>query len=143
MGGVAEKVFFKSGLEKLGANRAKSMFDFTVKDIDGKPIDLLSYKGNKKAFIITNVACACGLTGEQYTELVELYTAYKDRGLLVIGFPCNQFKNQESQSEEEIKKFVKDKFNVTFPMMEKIEVNGPNTHPLYVYLRNNSELFDK
>lgn len=61
----------------------------------------------------------------------------------MIGFPCNQFKNQESQSEEEIKKFVKDKFNVTFPMMEKIEVNGPNTHPLYAYLRNNSELAEK
>lgn len=117
MGSVAQKATFKSGLEKLVGSRGASLFDFTVKDIDGKPLNLITFKGNKKAFIVVNVACACGLTGEQYTQLVDLYETYKDKGLLVIGFPCNQFNNQESKTEEEIKAFVKDKFNVTFPMM--------------------------
>jgi glutathione peroxidase len=85
--------------------------------------------------IIVNVACKCGLTNDNYAQLQELYAKYKNDGLKILGFPCNQFLGQEPWPESEIKEFVK-KYNVEFDMFSKIDVNGENTHPLYKYLKN-------
>jgi glutathione peroxidase len=84
--------------------------------------------------LIVNVASECGFTG-QYEGLENLYRRYKDRGLVVLGFPCNQFGRQEPGSEQEIKNFCSSKYGVSFPMFSKIDVNGPNAHPLYKYLK--------
>ncbi len=85
-----------------------------------------------------NVACKCGLTSENYTQLQDLYHKYKDEGLQILGFPCGQFMNQEYSSEGEIKDFITKKFFVDFPMLNKVEVNGDKTHPIYKYLKSNS-----
>ena len=91
-----------------------------------------------------NVACACGLTSNNYKQLVQIYEEYKDKGLQIWGFPCNQFGQQESGSEKQIREFISKNFNVGFPVFAKVEVNGANTHPLYKFLRSNSgALFDK
>jgi glutathione peroxidase len=111
--------------------QAQSIYDIKLKDIDGKETTLASYKGNP--FLIVNVASKCGYTG-QYSGLEALYQKYKEKGLVVLGFPCNQFGGQEPGSNEEIKQFCSSKFGVTFPLFDKIEVNGPNRHPLYVKL---------
>lgn len=105
-------------------------------------MQLSSFK-DAKAIIAVNVACACGLTSSNYEQLVALYNQYKDKGLMVWGFPCNQFGQQESGAEKEIRQFITDKFNVHFPVFGKIEVNGAKTHPLYQFFRSNSALFDK
>lgn len=102
-----------------------------VKTIDGATVDLADYKG--KVVLVVNVASACGLT-PQYTGLQELYEKYGEDGLVVLGFPCNQFGAQEPGSESQIKEFCSSKYKVTFPMFSKIEVNGPGAAPLYQYL---------
>ena len=102
-----------------------------VTTIDGKSMNLDTYKGN--VVLVVNVASRCGLT-KQYKELQEVYTKYKDKGFVVLGFPCNQFKKQEPGTEAEIKKFCESKYGVTFPMFSKIDVNGDGAHPLYKYL---------
>ncbi len=79
------------------------------------------------------------MTSDNYTELVDLYNQYGNQGLQILGFPCGQFMNQELATENDIKDFVTDKFKVEFPMFSKIEVNGPNSHPVYIYLKNNTE----
>jgi glutathione peroxidase len=107
---------------------AGSIQDATVKDIDGKEVSLNAYRG--KVLLIVNVASHCGFT-PQYKELEAVYEKYKDNGFVVLGFPCNQFGAQEPGTNEEIKQFCSSKFNVTFPLFDKIEVNGPNRHPLY------------
>jgi glutathione peroxidase len=99
-----------------------------VKTLDGKKSSLASLKG--KALLIVNVASRCGLT-PQYTDLEKLHEEYEDRGFAVVGFPCNQFGEQEPGSAEEIQTFCSTKYGVTFPMFEKIEVNGPGRHPIY------------
>ena len=104
---------------------------FTVRDIDGKEVDLSSYRG--KVLLIVNVASKCGFT-KQYAGLEKLYETYKDRGLVVIGFPANNFGSQEPGTNDEIKAFCTSKFDVTFPMMAKISVKGDDIHPLYKYL---------
>ena len=91
------------------------------------------YKG--KTIIIVNTASKCGLT-PQYEGLEKLYNKYKDKGLVILGFPCNQFANQESGSANEIQEFCQLNYGVTFPMFDKIEVNGKNAHPIFVYLKN-------
>lgn len=131
----------KTGTEKLTPT-ITNFFDFKMKNIQGKEVDFASFKGKTKLFMIVNVACKCGFTGDHYTQLVDLYTKYNKRGLEIFGFPCNQFMSQESGTEEDIEKYVRDNFNVSFPMFSKIEVNGENAHPLYQFLRNNSELYD-
>jgi glutathione peroxidase len=108
-----------------------SPLGFAVKDIDGKPVDLAQYRGN--VVLMVNVASRCGYT-KQYKGLEELYEKYKDRGLVVIGFPANNFGGQEPGSEAEIKEFCTSKFGVSFPMMSKISVAGGDKHPLYKYL---------
>src|SRR6516162_4911900 len=110
---------------------AGSIHDTSVRNIDGQETTLKAYDG--KVLLIVNVASHCGFT-PQYKALEAVYEKYKDKGFAVLGFPCNQFGAQEPGSNEEIKQFCSSKYNVTFPMFDKIEVNGPNRHPLYVTL---------
>ncbi len=109
-----------------------SIYDFEVKTISGEIITMNAFKN--KVLLIVNVASKCGFT-EQYAGLENLYQKYKDKGLVILGFPCNQFMNQEPLNEEEIKSFCSLTYGVTFPMFSKIDVNGENTHPLYQYLK--------
>lgn len=110
---------------------AKSVFDFKVKDINGQEIPLSQYQG--KFLLIVNVASKCGFT-PQYKGLESLSQELKDK-LVVLGFPCNQFGAQEPGDSEEIKNFCSLNYNVSFPLFEKIEVNGSETHPLYQFLK--------
>jgi glutathione peroxidase len=110
---------------------AGSIYELKVKDIDGKYVSLADYKG--KVVLIVNVASKCGLT-PQYKGLESAYEKYKDKGFVVLGFPCNQFAGQEPGTNDEIKKFCSAKYNVSFPMFDKVDVNGENRHPLYVTL---------
>lgn len=109
-----------------------SIYDFEVKTISGEVISMDTF--NNKLLLIVNVASKCGFT-EQYAGLERLYQTYKDKGLVILGFPCNQFMNQEPLNEAEIKSFCSLTYGVTFPMFAKIDVNGENTHPLYKYLK--------
>ena len=108
-----------------------TLYDLSAKTIDGTEQSLRDYAG--KVALVVNVASQCGLT-PQYAGLEELYSTFKDRGLVVLGFPCNQFGGQEPGSEGEIKTFCETKFGVTFPMFGKLDVNGPDRHPLYTFL---------
>ena len=112
--------------------QTSGIYDFTVKDIDGSDVSLDNYKG--KVLLIVNVASQCGLT-PQYEGLEALYLKYKDQGLEILGFPCNQFLGQEPGTNEEIQSFCSLKYNVTFPLFDKIDVNGENESPLYTYLK--------
>jgi glutathione peroxidase len=105
--------------------------DFVVKDIDGKDYDLSQLKG--KVVMVVNVASKCGYT-KQYEGLEKLYKDKKDAGLVIVGFPANNFKGQEPGTNEEIKQFCDSKYGVTFPMMSKISVKGEDQHPLYKML---------
>lgn len=111
----------------------KTIYDIKVKTINGEETTLEQYKGN--VMLIVNVASKCGYT-PQYDGLETLYKKYKDEGLVVLGFPCNQFGSQEPGSEAEIQNFCRVNFGVTFPMFSKINVNGEETHPLYQYLKS-------
>jgi len=111
----------------------QSIYDFKVKTIKGKETTLEPYKG--KVMLIVNVASKCGYT-PQYEGLEILYKKYKEKGLVILGFPCNQFSSQEPGSEAEIQNFCRVNFGVTFPMFAKINVNGDQTHPLYRYLKS-------
>ena len=110
---------------------ADSIYEIPLKDIDGKATTLKPYQG--QVMLIVNVASHCGYT-KQYAGLEALYKKYHFQGLNVLGFPCNQFGGQEPGTAEEIKTFCTSKFDVTFPLFEKLEVNGANRHPLYVLL---------
>jgi glutathione peroxidase len=105
--------------------------DFEARSIDGAPRSLREYSG--KLVLVVNVASRCGLT-PQYTRLEELYGKYRDRGLTVLGFPCNQFGAQEPGTEAEIQEFCSANYGVTFPLFAKIDVNGAARHPLYAFL---------
>lgn len=109
-----------------------SIYDFTVETIDGAPAPLADYRD--KVVLIVNTASQCGFT-RQYAGLEELYRKHRDRGFVILGFPCNQFGAQEPGDEEEIKTFCSLTYDVDFPMMRKIDVNGPKAHPLYAYLK--------
>jgi glutathione peroxidase len=117
---------------------AASIYDIPVKDIDGKAATLNAYKG--KVLLIVNVASRCGFT-PQYTALEATYKKYSDQGFVILGFPCNQFGGQEPGSDEEIKQFCTSKYFITFPMFDKIEVNGANRHPLYELLAGKDSPF--
>jgi len=117
---------------------ATSLYDIPLKDINGKDASLKDYKG--KVMLIVNVASFCGNT-PQYAGLENLYQKYKDKGFVVLGFPCNQFGKQEPGSNEEIKEFCSKKYNVTFPMFDKLEVKGANQHPLYKELSGKDSPF--
>ena len=113
------------------ATVANSVYDFTLKDIDGKEASLAQYRG--KVLLLVNVASRCGYT-PQYEGLEKIYLQYKDRGFVILGFPANNFMGQEPGTNEEIKSFCSLKYNVTFPMFSKISVKGDDIHPLYKYL---------
>jgi len=111
---------------------AKSVFDFTVKDINGQEVSLSQYKG--KFLLIVNVASKCGFT-PQYTGLEQLFEELKDN-VVVLGFPCNQFGAQEPGDAEEIKNFCSLTYDVKFPLFQKVDVNGSNAAPLYQFLKS-------
>jgi glutathione peroxidase len=110
-----------------------SIYDFSAKSLQGKTVALSEYKG--KTLLIVNTASKCGFT-PQYEGLEKLYEKMSARGLTVLGFPCNQFGRQEPGSAEEIGAFCQMNYGVSFPMFDKIEVNGPNAHPLFGFLKS-------
>jgi glutathione peroxidase len=110
-----------------------TIYDFEVTTIDGEPTTLAEYRG--KVLLIVNVASRCGFT-PQYDGLEKLHVQFGDRGLAVLGFPCNQFGGQEPGTETEIKDFCRLNYGVSFPMFAKIAVNGPDAHPLYAFLKS-------
>ena len=117
-----------------GNSMEKNIKQVTVKDIDGKSVKLSDYKG--KVLLIVNVASYCGYT-KQYSGLEQIYKQYKDKGFEILAFPCNQFGEQEPGTNEEIKNFCSSKFDVSFKLFDKIDVNGSNKSPLYSILTDN------
>jgi len=110
----------------------KKFYSFSAKDIKGQLIEMSAYKD--KIVLVVNTASKCGLT-PQYEGLEKLYKEYKDQDLVILGFPCNQFGEQEPGTEAEIQQVCLINYGVTFQMFSKIDVNGANTHPIYVYLK--------
>lgn len=108
------------------------LYDYTVATIHGLETSLASYAGS--VMLIVNTATRCGFT-PQLKDLETLYQTYRDRGFVVLGFPCNQFANQEPGTEKEIEQTCHIQYGVTFPLFAKIDVNGPNAHPLFQYLK--------
>src|SRR5947209_3936903 len=118
---------------------ASTIYDFKMKDIDGKDVSLNDFKG--KVLLVVNVATYCGNT-PQYEALEKLYEADKDKGFAILGFPANEFGQQEPGSNDEVKKFCTSKYNVSFPMFSKIVVKGDGIHPLYQWLVANAPYHD-
>jgi glutathione peroxidase len=116
----------------------KTFYDFTAKDIKGNNVSMSAYKN--KVVLVVNVASKCGYT-PQYEGLETLYKKYQSQDFEILGFPCNQFKNQEPGTAKEIQNFCKVNFGVTFPLFDKIDVNGDITAPLYVYLKKQAPGF--
>jgi glutathione peroxidase len=127
-----------AGAVTMLAAATSSILDIPLKDIDGKDTSLKKYKG--KVVLVVNVASKCGLT-PQYEQLEAIHKKYKAQGFTVIGFPCNDFKEQEPGTAEEIKTFCSTKYNVTFPLMAKLHVKGPEQHPLYTALTGKEAKF--
>jgi glutathione peroxidase-family protein len=117
---------------KFNFSTMTTIYDFQVKTLNGKPFDINSLKD--KVVLIVNTASKCGFT-PQYAGLEELYRKYKDKGLVILGFPCNQFGGQEPGDAEEIGEFCVKNYGVSFPICEKIDVNGDHEYPLYGYLK--------
>ncbi len=116
----------------ISKEKSMNLYDISVKDIDGKEISLSKYKG--KVLLIVNVASKCGFTG-QYKDLENLYAKHKDKEFMILGFPSNQFANQEPGTNEEIKEFCRLTYGVNFDMFSKVDVNGENESPLYTFLK--------
>ena len=114
-------------------NSTETVYEFSATLLDGSTISLDQFRG--QVLLIVNTASNCGFT-PQYAALEQLYRTYKERGFAVLGFPCNQFGAQESGSEAEIGAFCEKNFGVSFPLFAKIEVNGPQAHPLFRFLKN-------
>lgn len=130
------KSILLAALLLLTAPATKTIYDFKPKDIDGKDVSLADYKG--KVVLIVNVASRCGNT-PQYKDLQAAYLKYKDQGLVVLGFPANDFMSQEPGSNAKIKEFCSMEYHVTFPMFSKISVKGKEIDPLYSYLTQKSQ----
>ncbi len=128
---VSSILLAKNFAPTVTTNMAKSIHEFSVKNIDGQEVKLSTYKG--KVALVVNVASKCGYT-PQYDGLQAIYTKYKDQGLVILGFPANNFMGQEPGTNEEIKTFCQTKFNVSFPLFAKISVKGDDMHPLYQFL---------
>jgi glutathione peroxidase len=111
------------------------VYNFSATSLDGRKIPLRTYQG--KVLLVVNTASECGFT-PQYQGLEELYERFRDRGLVVLGFPCNQFGGQEPGDAAAIGTFCRKNYGVSFPMFDKIEVNGPRTHPLYRWLKQSA-----
>ena len=122
-------VFMANG---QNSNSKENFYQFKAKSLQGKEISMKSYEG--KVVLVVNTASKCGFT-PQYEGLEKLYKAYKDKGLVILGFPCNQFGSQEPRSESQIGEFCSLNYGVTFPLFSKIEVNGGDAHPLYKFLK--------
>lgn len=110
----------------------KTFYDFEANNIKGQTVSMKAYEG--KTGVVVNTASKCGFT-PQYEGLEALYQKYKNQGLVILGFPCNQFGKQESGSSDEIEEFCQINYGVTFPLFEKIEVNGKNAHPIFKFLK--------
>lgn len=110
-----------------------TIYDFKANKLTGEEVGLDQYKG--KTIVVVNTASKCGLT-PQYEGLEKMYKKYKDKGLVILGFPCNQFASQEKGSSEEIQEFCQVNYGVSFPMFEKVDVNGKNAHPVFKYLKS-------
>lgn len=110
-----------------------TIYSFSARDIDGSEVALANYAG--QVLLIVNVASECGFT-PQYAGLEALYRDYREQGFSVLAFPCNQFGSQEPGDAESIKNFCTSRYDITFPLFDKIEVNGPGAHPLYVWLKS-------
>lgn len=124
-------------LLKLGTRSiATSFYDLKPVDKDGREVPFSEFKG--KPVMVVNVASRCGFT-KQYTDLQKLYDEYKKFGFTIVGFPCNQFKNQEPGSDEEIAHFVETKYGVTFPILKKVAVNGENADEVYKFLKDKTQ----
>jgi len=124
---------FFCGCSTMEVDMNKNIYDFTVKQADGKSISLGKYRG--KVLLIVNTASKCGFTS-QYAGLQKLYEKFKDSGFVVLAFPCNQFSSQEPGDDASIQKFCKLNYDVTFPIFAKIAVNGEEADPLFKYLQN-------
>ncbi|MFK7787691.1 MAG: glutathione peroxidase [Crocinitomicaceae bacterium] len=111
----------------------RSIYDFEANKLNGEKIKLDEFEG--KTIVVVNTASKCGLT-PQYEGLESMYQKYKDQGLVILGFPCNQFGKQEKGNSDEIQEFCQVNYGVSFPMFEKIEVNGKSAHPIYQYLKS-------
>ena len=109
-----------------------NVYDYSATTISGKEVSIADYKG--KVLLVVNTASKCGLT-PQFKDLEALYEKYKDQGLMILGFPCNQFLSQDPASNEEISEFCQLNYGVTFPMFAKIDVNGDEAHPLFKHLK--------
>ncbi|KAK2363620.1 putative glutathione peroxidase [Trifolium repens] len=126
----------------MGASHSiseNSIYEFTVKDAKGRDVNLSNYKG--KVLIVVNVASKCGFTNVNYTQLTELYNKYKDKGLEVLAFPCNQFLNQEPGSSHDAEQFACTRFKAEYPIFGKIRVNGSETTPLFKFLKEKKSGF--
>ena len=119
---------------KVTANYEKLAYDFQFKDLDGSALNLSEYKG--KVIIIVNVASQCGFT-RQYEDMQNTWEKYQSKGIVMLGIPSNDFGKQEPGTSEEIKNFCEAKFGITFPMTEKVSVKGPESHPFYIWAREN------
>ena len=122
-----------SFFNKTMSDNSKTFFDFKINSINGDSINLSKYTG--KTILLVNVASNCGFT-KQYDDLQKLYDVFKDKGLIVVGVPTNQFGGQEPGTDEEIKKFCETNFNITFPMTSKYDVKGINAHPIYIWAKD-------
>ena len=127
-------VMIFSLFNKTNASYDKLIYDFSIKEINGSLINLLEYKD--KGILLVNVASKCGFT-KQYSGLQKIYEQYKEKGLIVIGIPSNQFGKQEPGTSEEIKNFCETNFNITFPLTEKTIVKGNEAHPIYQWAKEN------
>ncbi len=131
-------ILFMSLMLSAGEPMQQHFYDFEAKSITRELIPMSRYKG--KVILVVNVASECGFT-PQYEGLEKLYQTYHAQGLEILGFPCNQFGEQEPGTAKKIQTFCKVKFGVTFPLFEKIDVNGEHTHPLYVFLKKEATGF--
>jgi glutathione peroxidase len=119
-------------------NTAKNIYEYSVKNASGDNVDMSQYKG--KVVLVVNVASKCGFT-PQYKGLEELYKEFKDSGLVILGFPCNQFGAQEPGNESEIQQFCSLTYDVSFPIMSKVNVNGSDSAPIYDFLKSSAPGF--
>tara|TARA_Y100000389_G_scaffold113389_1_gene110516 strand:- start:252 stop:764 length:513 start_codon:yes stop_codon:yes gene_type:complete len=122
-----------SFFNKTMSDSSKTFFDFKINLISGASLDLSKYSG--KTILLVNVASNCGFT-KQYDDLQKLYDEFKNKGLIIVGVPTNQFGGQEPGTEAEIKNFCETNFNITFPMTSKYDVKGSNAHPIYMWAKD-------
>ena len=131
---ILTSIIMISFFEKVDAKYEKLFFDLSIKSINNEELNLQKFRG--KIILLVNVASKCGFT-KQYTGLQKLYESFKDRGLVVIGIPSNQFGGQEPGSNTEIKEFCETNFNITFPIADKVNVKGENAHDIYKWAKKN------